>query len=369
MNSESHGDFCDGMFRVILHLDMDAFYASIEQRDDPSLRGQPVIVGAAPGQRGVVCAASYEARKFGIRAALPSSTAKRMCPGGIFVSPRMSHYREESRQIMKILTETGAIVEPTSIDEAYLDVSCVCQAADHDTSLQKSCDIGKRLKHRILAERGLTATVGVGSNKLLAKIASDFQKPNGFTLILESEKVKFLRPLCVGKIYGVGPVAKQALNRAHLHTIGDLQDHPGDLQSLVGSFGTRLKRFSFGEDCRPLDLSDDIQSASVEDTFQKDTTAPHAIHSCLWDQAVKISGKLRIRNLSARRVGVTVRYSDFTTASRQSTFETAINEEKDIYYRACRLLIQNKLLCCPLRMIGLKVGQLCETNVGQLQLF
>ena len=156
------------MFRVIFHLDMDAFYASVEQRDDPKLRGRPVIVGAPPTQRGVVCAASYEARKFGVRSAMPSATAGRLCPKGIFVRPRMDHYREESRHIMEIVAQTGAAIEPMSIDEAHLDMSAICQAENADASRLKALPVARQLKQRILSERQLTATIGIASNKLLA---------------------------------------------------------------------------------------------------------------------------------------------------------------------------------------------------------
>src|SRR5947208_1890452 len=184
------------MFRVIFHLDMDAFYASVEQRDDPSLRGKPVIVGGPPTQRGVVCAASYEARKFGVRSAMPSVTAGRLCPKGIFVRPRMNDYRDESLQIMEIVSQTGAEIEPMSIDEAYLDFTDVIRKrisakAEEDEWLEASVPIGRELKRRIAAERGLTASIGIAPNKLLAKIASDFQKPDGLTLLRERDKVQF----------------------------------------------------------------------------------------------------------------------------------------------------------------------------------
>ena len=167
------------MFRVIFHLDMDAFYASVEQNDNPALRGQSVIVGAPPTQRGVVCAASYEARKFGVHSAMPSVTARRLCPKGVFVRPRMDHYREESLRIMKLAAATGAVVEQMSIDEAYLDLSAICPAADADAALLNSLPLTRQLKRRIHSERQLTATIGVAANKLLAKIASDHQKPDG----------------------------------------------------------------------------------------------------------------------------------------------------------------------------------------------
>ena len=268
---------------------MDAFYASVEQRDDPGLRGRPVIVGAPPTQRGVVCAASYEARKFGVRSAMPSATAGRLCPSGIFVRPRIDHYREESGRIMQIVAQTGAVVETMSIDEAYLDVSAISQAEDIDASLLKAVPLARHLKQRILSERKLTATIGIASNKLLAKIASDHKKPDGLTVISEHEKVSFLRPLPVRVIYGVGKVTEQTLGQAGIVTVGDLQDYPGDLRALVGSFGLKLKQFAFGEDDRPLEIGDEIKSISGEETFLKDTDDRKVLRACLREQATDIS--------------------------------------------------------------------------------
>jgi DNA polymerase-4 len=250
---------------------MDAFYASIEQRDNPGIRGKPVIVGAPPTQRGVVCAASYEARKFGVRSAMASVTAGRLCPKGVFVRPRMDYYREESREIMRLVAESGAIIEQVSIDEAYMDLSAICQGADADASLLQALPLARLLKQQIHSKRRLTATIGIASNKLLAKIASDFQKPDGLTLVPERDKVLFLRPMPVRTLYGVGKVTEQHLRQAGIETVGDLQDYPGDLRALAGSFGPRLKQFAFGEDDRPLELGDDIKSISGEETFLQDT--------------------------------------------------------------------------------------------------
>src|ERR1044071_7242027 len=312
------------MFGLIFHLDMDAFYASIEQRDNPALRGRPVIVGGPPTQRGVVCAASYEARRFGVRSAMPSVTAGRLCPDGVFIRPRMEDYREESRKIMALVEQTGALVEQVSIDEAYLDVApamipaippvgspdrvserplslpfafataaadegslspaagesdggrgtlagsealgahnaCAlfskkddpARVVDIDAALYAAVPLARELKRRIASERGLTASIGIAANKLLAKLASDFSKPNGLTLIPERDKVLFLRPMPVRVIPGVGRVTEQALRRVGIVTVGDLQDYPGDLRALVGSFGPRLKQFAFGSDDPPLEL-------------------------------------------------------------------------------------------------------------------
>ena len=353
--------------RKIIHVDMDAFYASVEQRDDPALRGRPVAVGSAR-ERGVVAAASYEARKFGVRSAMPSATAGRLCPNGIFVRPRMDHYREESRHIMQIVAETGAVVEPMSIDEAYLDVSSVSQAEDIDASLLKAMPLARHLKQRILSERKLTATIGIATNKLLAKIASDHKKPDGLTVISDREKVSFLRPLSVRVVYGVGKVTEQVLNRAGMVTVGDLQDYTGDLRALVGSFGPKLKQFAFGEDDRPLEIGDEIKSISNEETFLKDTEDRKVLRSCLREQAADISARLKHRRLGAHTVQVKVRYSDFTTLTRQFSVEEPITEAGDIYRLGCFMLGREKLVSRPLRLLGLGVSSLREPNGQQLAL-
>jgi DNA polymerase IV len=356
------------MFRVIFHLDMDAFYASVEQRDHPALRGQPVIVGAPPTQRGVVCADSYEARKFGGRSAMASATAGRLCPQGRFVRPRMERYKEESRAIMGLVADTGAVVEQMSIDEAYADVSALCQGEDADGSLQKAKPLAQQLKERIRSERHLTATIGIAANKLLAKIASDHQKPDGLTVITEQDKVQFLRPLPVRVLYGVGQVTEQVLNQAGLRTVGDLQEYAGDLRALVGSYGPTLKRFALGQDDRPLELGDAIKSISGEETFLRDTDERKVLRACLREQAAEIAGRLKRRRLGAHTVQVKVRYGDFTTLTRQITVEEPLVEAREIYRLGCFLLGREKLVCRPLRLLGLGVSNLREPTAQQLAL-
>jgi DNA polymerase IV len=356
------------MHRVIFHLDMDAFYASVEQRDNPGLRGKPVIVGAPATQRGVVCAASYEARNFGVRSAMPSATAGRLCPRGVFVRPRMEAYKAESRQIMQLVAETGAVIEQMSIDEAYMDVSSLYQAKDADASLLQSQPLARALKERILAERQLTATIGIASNKLLAKIASDHRKPDGLTLITEKEKVEFLRPLPVRALYGVGKVTEQILQQAGMKTVGDLQDYTGDLRALVGSFGPKLKGFAFGQDDRPLELGDEIKSISGEETFLRDTDDRKTLRACLRTQAADIAGRLKHRRLGAHTVQVKVRYGDFTTLTRQITVEDPLSEADDIYRLGCFLLGRERLVSRPLRLLGLGVASLREPSQRQLLL-
>ena len=347
---------------------MDAFYASVEQRDRPALRGKPVIVGAPPDQRGVVCAASYEARKFGIRSAMPSSTARRLCPNGVFVRPRMDDYRDESRQIMQIVGETGAVIEQVSIDEAYLDLSASCQAEDADASLYRAVPLARELKQAIRRQRRLTTSIGIAANKLLAKLASDFNKPDGLTLIPERDKVLFLRPMSVGVIHGVGKVTQQILNQAGIETVGDLQDYPGDLRALMGSFGPTLKRFAFGEDDRPLEIGDEVKSISSENTFLRDTDDRKVLRSCLREQAAEIAGKLARRRLAAHTVQVKLRYGDFTTLTRQLSMEEPVTEAGEIYRLGCHLLARERLVSRPLRLIGLGVSGLTESVQRQLRL-
>jgi DNA polymerase-4 len=371
------------MVRVIFHLDMDAFYASVEQRDNPALRGKPVIVGGPPTRRGVVCAASYEARKFGVRSAMPSVTAGRLCPDGLFIPPRMERYKAESTEIMKLMAQTGALIEPMSIDEAYLDMSHVVAAlpplADPakppkyvvpqetaDAALYQAVPLARELKRRIFGERQLTATIGVAANKLLAKLASDFNKPDGLTLIPEHDKVPFLRPMPVRVIHGVGRATEKVLNSAGIETVGDLQDHPGDLRALVGSFASRLRAFAFGDDDRALELDETIKSISSEETFPLDTADRKILKKSLRDQAADVATKLKRRRLAAQTIQVKLRYGDFTTLTRQITVEEATAEPDEIYRLACFLLAREKLVCRPLRLLGLGVSNLDLPAARQL---
>jgi DNA polymerase IV len=355
--------------RVILHLDMDAFYASVEQRDNPMLRGKPVIVGSPPTQRGVVAAASYEARKFGVRSAMPSVTAGRLCPAGVFVRPRMDAYRAESQAIMAVVRQVaGEQIQQVSVDEAYVDVSEDCRADAPDAALELALPLARRLKAAVRQERQLTATIGIASNKLLAKLASDYQKPDGLTLIRDSEKVAFLRPLPLRSLHGVGRVTEEHLSKAGMRTVGDLQDYSGDLRALVGSWGPELKRFAFGDDDRPLDLSEEVKSISSENTFLQDTQDRPTLRACLREQAEEIAGKLVRHRLAAFTVQVKVRYGDFTTLTRQLSVEEPLQEARDIYRLGCWLLAREKLVNRPLRLIGLGVSGLHEVQARQLAL-
>jgi DNA polymerase-4 len=354
--------------RVIAHLDLDACFASIEQRDNPELRGKPVIVGAPPTQRGVVAACSYEARKFGVRSAMPSVTAGRLCPDAVFVRPRMDVYREESRLVMGLVSQAGGVVEQTSIDEAYIDFSEVCAADVPDAALAKGLPLGRLLKQRIHSERQLTATVGIGSNKLLAKIGSDQAKPDGLMAILEKDKVQFLRPLPIRALFGVGKVTEQVLQRAGIQSVGDLQDFKGDLRPLVGSFASKLRQFAFGEDDRPLSTEEEVKSISAEETFLRDTEDRKVLRTCLRTMAADVAERLKDHRLAAHTVQVKVRYGDFTTLTRQVSVEDPLTEPGEFYRLGCFLLGREKLVCRPLRLIGLGVSNLREPTVRQLVL-
>jgi len=348
---------------------MDAFYASVEQRDHPALKGRPVIVGAPPAQRGVVCAASYEARRFGVKSAMPTITARRLCPHGIFLRPRMEAYRAESRQIMGIVRDqAGDLIQQVSIDEAYTDVSARHQGETADASLERALPLARSLKTAILAARQLTVSIGIAPNKLLAKLASDHQKPDGLTLIRESEKVEFLKPLPVRALHGVGKITEEHLHRAGLHTIEDLQNHPGDLRAIVGAWGTELRRFAFGIDERPLEVDEEVKSISSENTFARDTEDRPTLRTCLKGLAEDVAHSLGQHRLAARTVQVKIRYGDFTTLTRQISLEEPLTEARDLFRLGCWLLARERLVSRPLRLLGLGVSGLVEVRASQLHL-
>jgi len=357
------------MVRVVFHVDMDAFFASVEQRDHPEYRGKPLIVGSPPNQRGVVCAASYEARKFKVRSAMPSRTAGRLCPQGIFVRPRMEAYRAESAAIMEILRAVTPVIEKVSVDEAYLDLSASFQDFhEPDAALEAAVPVAREIKRRISSERGLTASIGVAANKFLAKLGSDFQKPNGLTLIRERDKVEFLRPLSVRSIHGVGPVTAQALEARGFQTIGDLQTKPVDLTRVVGSFAESLKARAFGDDSRPVDVDEERKSISAENTFLEDTEDRPTLRAVLKELATDVADTLGRNAMGALTVQVKVRYSDFTTLTRQVRLEEPVSTAAELYRLAQFLLARDRLVRSPLRLIGIGVATLVPPTCEQLRL-
>jgi DNA polymerase IV len=296
--------------RKILHIDMDAFYASVEQRDDPSLKGRPVIVGW-PGERSVVCAASYEARKFGVHSAMPASRAKRLCPGGVWLPPDFERYRAVSHQVRGIFERHTPLVEPLSLDEAYLDVT------QELTGIPTATETAEAIRREIREETRLTASAGVAPNKFLAKIASDWRKPDGIFVIKPHQVERFLVTLPVRKIPGVGKATEAVLTEMGIATVGDL--HQFDQAQLIarfGKWGTRLWELARGIDESPVEPSRKRKSWSSENTFSTDVTREEAA-TWIREQAQKIFASLEERSMRGRTVTVKLRTPDFKTQTRQ----------------------------------------------------
>jgi nucleotidyltransferase/DNA polymerase involved in DNA repair len=343
------------MTRAILHIDMDAFYASVEQRDDPALQGKPVIVGSGPHERGVVSAASYEARKFGVHSAMPSRTAYKLCPKGVFVRPRMETYSAVSKQIMAILETFTPLIQPLSIDEAFLDVT-------GSTGLfGDPATIARRIKHEIHAKTGLTASVGVAPNKFLAKLASDLNKPDGLTIITEENKVQMLAPLPVSKIWGVGKVTEKRLHELGLLTIGAIQHMPLDeLRRHLGNSADNLHALALGEDEREVETDGETKSISSEHTFAADTTDLGQIKKCLLEQCEEVGRRLRKEKVAARTIQLKLRHAVFTTLTRRRTLEQPTQDEMTIYEVANQLLSAERIEGKRIRLIGVGGSNLVE---------
>ena len=319
--------------RSIIHVDMDAFYASIEQRDQPALRGRPVMVGGG-GPRGVVAAASYEARQFGVRSAMPGGVARRLCPQGIFVSARFERYREVSAKIFAIFRELTDQVEGLSLDEAFLDVTESVRAG------RELDEIGRWLKREIGQTMGLTASVGMAHNKLLAKLASDYDKPDGLVHVPIDQVQRFLDPLPIRRLWGIGPRSAERLHDAGIHTIGQLRRTP--LQLLTEMFGNQasdlLKRAA-GVDDRPVKASRARRSISQETTFDRDHNSIETLLPIIREQAVKVAKRLKDKGLKARTVTLKIRSGGFSTLTRSTSLDRHTQDEDLIFTTARELLI------------------------------
>ena len=336
--------------RTILHLDMDAFFASVEQRDNPELRGKPVVVGGE--KRGVVAAASYEARVFGVRSAMPSAQAKRLCPHAIFVRSRFDAYGEASRQVMNVLLQRVPVVEQTSVDEAYLDASGMHRLAGSPREL------AMELKQAIRQATALNASVGVAPNKFLAKIASDMDKPDGLYVLEPRDVPAFLEQLPVGKIPGVGPRAKKTLHTLGIHTAADIGRYPEDFWTeRFGTFGRVLAARGRGQDDRPVESGGGAKSISGETTFDKDTADRAILETKLWGQSERVGTRLRKKGLHGRTVTLKLKYSDFTSITRSKSLPLATQSTRTIFEAAAKLLAAENLRM-PVRLIGVGVGNL-----------
>lgn len=349
------------LVRRILHVDMDAFYASVEQLDDPSLRGLPVVVGGSEKRRGVVCAASYEARRYGVRSAIPMSRALRLCPDAIRVPPRFERYREISGQIHEVFETFTHLIEPLSLDECYLDVTTRCT-----TTRVPLVDLARAVKDAVKARTGLTASAGGGPNKFIAKIASDLRKPDGLLVVRPDEVDAFLRPLGVDRIWGVGPVTAGRLQALGLRTIGDVADRGLDwLTHQLGRTGAELHAYALGRDERPVVPSHEPKSISAENTFATDVTDPDEVDACLREQIDEVGGRLQRHGGAARTVVLKLRYADFTTITRSQSPPARVRDGDDILPLARELLSRTEFPGRAVRLVGVGVSGFVTADAAE----
>jgi len=340
------------VLRRIVHIDMDAFYASVEQRDRPELRGRPVAVGGSPESRGVVAAASYEARPFGVRSAIPMSRAIRLCPDLVIVPPDFAKYRSVSQEVFAILREVTTLVEPLSLDEAYLDVT------ENSWGEPLGVDVAKRLKSAILEKTNLTASAGVAPNKFLAKIASGWRKPDGLTVVAPERIESFLQQLPVEALWGVGPVTAKRLRERGIVRVVDIRTSDTEaLRAAVGSSTEWLQRLAIGEDDRPVQPNRASKSSSSECTYAEDLTDLARIREEIAGMARDNALWLGRKGFLARTVTIKVRYSDFTTVTRNHTDEPT-NDPDQVAARAVTLLEKTEAGRRPVRLLGAGVHNL-----------
>ena len=338
--------------RRILHVDMDAFYASVEQRDNPDLRGRPVAVGGDADKRGVVAAASYEARAFGVRSAIPMARAARLCPSLVIVRPDFTKYRAVSRQVFAMFRRVTPLVEPLSLDEAYLDVT------DNAWGEALGTRVARRLKDEIREATGLTASAGVAPNKFLAKIASGWQKPDGLTVIPPERVETFLQSLPVDALCGVGPVTARKLRASGIEKLVDVRAaDPTVLRETVGSLAEWLQALARGVDDRPVVSGHDPKSSGSEHTFARDLTDLDEIRTTIRTMACNAAAWLVRHELYARTVTIKVRYHDFTTVTRSHT-DAATRDRDNIVGRALTLLDGTEAGTRPVRLLGVSVHNL-----------
>jgi DNA polymerase-4 len=347
---------------AIVHLDLDAFYASVEQLDDPGLRGRPVIVGGTSG-RGVVCAASYEARKFGVRSAMPTAEARRRCPHGVFLPPRFDRYGALSRDVFAIYRRYTPLVEPLSLDEAFLDVTR--SRALHGEPL----DIARKVKDEVRGATGLTVSAGVADCKMAAKIASDLGKPDGLVVVPTGGTAAFLAPLPVSRLWGVGKVTEQALRALGIATVGELARFPGQvLVERLGSAGAHMRALARGEDPRPVVPDEEAHSVGAEDTFGRDLRGGEALLPQLLDQSVRVARRLREAGLRGRTVTLKVKFADFALVTRRTTLAAPTDDAAAIY-AAVRADLARADVDRPVRLTGVTVSGFDGVEEAQLGLF
>ncbi len=335
---------------------MDAFYASVETLDDPALKGKPVIVGGSE-RRGVVCAASYEARKFGVHSAQPTATAKRLCPNGIFLPLRMERYKEASERVFEIFGRYTPLVEALSIDEAFLDVTASTRL------FGAPGEIAKKIKEAVKRETGLTVSAGVAASKFVAKIASDLRKPDGLTIVPRGKEKEFLAPLPVGKLWGVGKVTQEALHRMGVETIGDLSRIPAEVLSRkFGKHGALLHELSLGIDEREVVPERDAKSIGREETYPHDLIETEAIKKELLSLAMQVAERTRRHGVKGRTVTLKVKYHDFTLITRAATLYHGTDDGGEIYRSVLTLLPRTEAGSRPVRLLGISLSGLAESG-------
>jgi len=342
----------------ILLCDLDAFFASVEQRDHPEYRGKPVIVGAQPGQRGVVAACSYEARKYGVRSAMPISRAEKLCPGAVFLPVDIGRYRRVSAEVFAIYERFTAQIEKVSIDEAYLAVPS-----------GKGLETAREIRRTVRQELGLPVSVGVSVNKLLAKMACELAKPDGMRELRLEDVPEVIWPLPVKELPGIGPHTEKKLRRAGIKTIGQLAKSPkNEITRILGSVGAALHEFANGVDTREIETERKIKSVGEETTFPKDVHDKEKVLATLLELTEQVGYRLRRKGLKGRTVTVKIRFGDFRTITRSRTLEEAVDIDGAIYKVARELFLAN----CgepPWRLVGVQVSNLHEGPYEQLSLF
>ncbi len=347
---------------TILHVDMDAFYASVAEKDDPSLRGKAVVVGA--GARGVVLSANYEARKFGIRAAMPVGRAQRMAPHAIFVAPNHHRYSEVSRGVMEIFESYTPLVEPISLDEAFLDVT------GSRKLMGDGPEIGRRIRADVYAQAGIACSVGIATTKFIAKLASQACKPNGMLEVDPAKVLDFLHPLPVSAVWGVGPKTNEELLRLGLRTVGDIANTPRQtlVRALGEANGVHLYELAWGRDYRPVTPDEPDKSISAAETFARDLEDQEEILRELLRLTEKASARLRARQMSAQTISIKVRFADFKTISRSKTVSLPIDGMQECYDLAKKLYIALKLDRARIRLIGIALENLVDSDGAPVQL-
>jgi DNA polymerase-4 len=354
----------ESLHRSIIHLDMDAFYPAVEVLDNPELKGKPVIVGGSR-ERGVVSSASYEAREFGVHSAQPMATAMGLCPHGVVLPGRMSRYKEVSNQVFEIFSRFTPLVEPLSIDEAFLDV------AGSERLLGKPVEIAKKIKQAVFKETGLTVSAGVAPSKFVAKIASDMDKPDGLTIVPHDKVREILDPLPVKKMWGVGKKTQEALARINIRTFRDLRQMPVKvLEQKFGKHGIKMHHLAMGIDEREVITEHEVKSVGHEQTFMEDILDMEVAKKELLSLANRVGSRMRREGVTGKTVTLKVKYSDFTQITRSITLPESTDDGFEIYSTAGRLLQKTKVGKRPVRLLGISLSHLSFPDTkGQISLF